>query len=729
MMKNFVKALTSWRRPIAWVLAVVLGAATVAAAQQGTTLSGTLTNSLSREPVANATVRVEELRRDVRSGADGRFSMTDVPPGTYHILVRASGYTPHRSEITVAAAPFNVDLGIDPELHYTEVLSVSPDARNQFESYQPTTVLAGQDLAKELQGTLGETLAVEPGLATRSFGPGPSRPVIRGLDGDRVLVLEDGQRMGDLSSQSGDHGVNVNPASASRMEVVRGPATLLYGANAIGGLVNVITSSIPTAPVTRASGAATFDLGSSANEVGGAGDVTVGNGKFALHAGASGRHADDYSTPDGDVPNSFNRTGAGEVGLAWTAQNGYLGGSIAYDKSHYGIPLVEAGNTNLDPRRTSFNLRGERTNMGGAFTGLRFSLGVRRYRHDELEGDEVATAFKNDTAEVEVLASHKAAGKLKGSVGAWIHNRNFDVAGEEVLSPAVDQRNYAAFVYEELPFNPHVTLQFGGRIDHAGFEPAEDEPNRSFNNFSGSVGLLLHPSDATTVAFSLARAARNPALEELYYHGPHPGNNAVENGDPDLDSENAIGFDVSFRARGHRGSGEITYFYNKINNFIFREPTDEVEDDLPVTFFRAGDSTLQGIESHVDFVVSQWIGLEGGLDYVRGELTSSDLPLPRMPPLRGRAGVRLQHNAFQAGFDAVFIAKQDRVFTLETPTDGANLLKLFASYSFGNAKATNTITARLDNATNEVYHNHLNYLKDLVPEVGRNFRLLYGVKF
>jgi len=711
------------------VLIIALSIAAAAAAQQGTTVSGTLTNSLSHEPLANATVRIEELGRDARSGAEGKFSMTGVPAGTYHLLVRANGYTPHRSEITVRATPFTVDLGIDPELHYTEVVSVSPDARNQFESYQPTTVLAGQDLAKELQGTIGETLGAAPGLATRSFGPGPSRPVIRGLDGDRVLVLEDGQRMGDLSSQSGDHGVNVNPASASRMEVVRGPATLLYGANAIGGLVNVITNSIPTAPVTRPSGTASFDLGSAAKEAGGAGEVTVGNGKVALHVGASGRHADDYSTPDGDVPNSFNRTGAAEVGLAWTGQNGYVGGSVAYDKSHYGIPLVEEGNTNLDPRRTIFNLRGERTNIGGAFTGVRFSLGVRRYRHDELAGDEVATSFKNDTAEVEVLASHKAAGKMKGSVGAWLHNRNFDVTGEEVLSPAVDQRNFAAFVYEEVTFSSHATFQFGGRVDHAGFEPALDEPSRSFNNFSGSVGLLLHPSDATTLAFSLARAARNPALEELYYHGPHPGNNAVENGDPDLDSEHAIGFDISLRARGRRGSGEVTYFYNTINNFIFRSPTDEVEGDLPVTFFRAGDSTLQGIESHVDLVLSEWIALEGGLDYVRGELTSSDLPLPRMPPLRGRAGLRLQHNAFQAGFDAVFIAKQDRVFTLETPTDGANLLKLFASYSFGNAKAANTITARLDNATNELYHNHLNYLKDLAPEVGRNFRLLYGVKF
>jgi iron complex outermembrane receptor protein len=711
------------------VLIVVLSMVAAASAQQRAAVSGTLTNSLSHEPLANATVRIEELGRDVKSGADGRFTIGEVPAGTYHLLVRASGYTPHRSEIRVAATPLTVDLGIDPELHYTEVVSVSPDARNQFESYQPTTVLAGQDLAKDLQGTLGETLQSTQGLASRSFGPGPSRPVIRGLDGDRVLVLEDGQRMGDLSSQSGDHGVNVNPSSASRIEVVRGPATLLYGANAIGGLVNVITNAIPTAPVAGANGSVTFDVGSAASEAGGAGDVTVGNGKVALHLSANGRRTGDYNTPEGEIPNSFNRTGAAEVGVGWTGQNGYFGGSVAYDKSHYGIPLVEEGNTNLDPRRTIFNLRGERTNMGGGISGVRFSLGVRRYRHDELAGDEIATSFKNDTAELEGLVSHKAVGKLKGSVGGWFLNRNFDVQGEEVLGPPVDQKSAAAFVYEEITFSPHATFQFGGRVEHAAFDPKADEPSRSFNNFSGSVGLLVHPSDATTVAISLARAARNPALEELYFHGPHPGNNAVENGDPDLVAETAVGFDVSLRARGSRGSGEVTYFYNKIDNFIFRRPTDEIEDDLPVTFFSAGNSTLQGIESHIDVVVSQWIGVEGGLDYVRGELTSSDLPLPRMPPLRGRAGLRVQHNAFQAGFDAIFIAKQDRVFTLETPTDGANLLKLFAAYSFGTARATNTITARLDNAANELYRNHLNYLKDLAPEIGRNFRLLYSVKF
>jgi iron complex outermembrane recepter protein len=218
---------------------------------QGGTVSGRLIHSLSGDPVRDAVVRLEEIQRETKSATDGSFSFQNVPAGQYHLTVSAQGFLPNRRELTVPATGLAQDVTLDPELHFTDVSSVSIGSRDQFETYQPTAVLAGQDLAKEFQGTIGASLANQPGVAERSFGPGPARPVIRGLDGDRVLILEDGMRMGDLSSQSGDHGVNVNPAAVSRMEVVRGPATLMYGANAIGGLVNVITNGIPRAPINE----------------------------------------------------------------------------------------------------------------------------------------------------------------------------------------------------------------------------------------------------------------------------------------------------------------------------------------------------------------------------------------------------------------------------------------------------------------------------------------------
>lgn len=733
------------------VLAIVLLAASSTAAQTGVRVTGLLLNSLTGAPVVG-TLTIEELKREITSNADGTFTFEDVPPGTYHISLRAPKFRTTRVDVNIASAPTPLTLTVDPEIHYEEVVSVSPEARSAFESYQPTSVLAGQELDKQLEMSLGETLQHQPGVASRSFGPAPARPVIRGLDGDRVLILQDGQRVGDLSSQSGDHGVNINPAVAQRIEVVRGPATLLYGANAIGGLVNVITDEIPTKKVAGASGSFTFDAGSAAKEGGGAGDVHWGNGTFALHVGGGGRRSGDVNTPEGEIANSQSRNGLASVGLSWTGETGYFGGSYGYDDTKYGIPIVEEGQVSLTPRRHSFNLRSGAEGLTGALSSFRATLGVRRYQHDELEGEEVGTHFTNDTAELEVLAGHRAAGRLKGSVGGWLLDRSFDAVGAEALSPAIDQRAFAGFLYEELSW-PHVTFQFGGRVDHTRYQPALGF-ERDFTEFSGSVGLLVRPAAANenlTVAFSLARAARNPALEELYFYGLHLGNFAFEIGNPTLGSERGIGFDASVRFRGPRASGEVTYFRNDINDYIFRNPItiDEFDERFPefeerfegreiepvedeefqIIEFAARDSVLQGIEAHADINVLEQLVLELGADYVRGSLKDSDESLPRIPPFRFRTGLRYQINAFQVGGEVIATAKQDRVFGAETPTDGFGLLKLFAAYSFQTGAATSTITARADNVTDELYRSHLSLIKDLAPEMGRNFKLLYNVRF
>jgi iron complex outermembrane receptor protein len=737
------------------VLAVALAISPRLTAQAGTQLSGRLVNSLSGDPIAGATVTLEELRRDTTSAADGTFTFEGVAPGSYHLAVRAPGYSSRRTEVSLAATGTpRVDVPVDPELHFEEVLSVSPEARSQFESFQPTSVLAGQELSKQLEMSLGATLERQPGVASRSFGPAPARPVVRGLDGDRVLILQDGQRMGDLSSQSGDHGVQINPAAAQRIEVVRGPATLLYGANAIGGLVNVITDEIPTKPMMGSSGNFTLNLGTAANEAAAAGDVHVGNGTFALHLGGGGGRSGDVATPEGDLANSQSRNGFGNVGLSWTGAKSYVGGNYGYDDTKYGIPVVEEGQVQLTPRRHAFSLRAGATGLTGAIDSYRATLAIRRYKHDELEGSEVGTAFTNNTEEVEVMGSHKAVGRLKGSAGGWFLNRAFDAIGEEALSPAVDQRGFAAFVYEEVTW-PHVTVQFGGRVDHSRYEP-NAEADRSFTTGSGSAGLLLRPAaanDRVTVALSVARAARYPALEELFYFGPHPGNFAFEVGNPDLNPEHALGFDIALRWRSSRASGEVTYFRNDISDYVFRAPITEAEfesrvpefaarfptrgigeepiatDEFPIVENLAADSILQGIESHADFQLTSNIAVELGLDYIRGTLKDTDEPLPRIPPLRFRGGLRYQRNAFQAGGEVTATAKQDRLFPTETPTDGYQLLRLYSSYSFMSGNMTNTITARLDNATNELYRNHLSLIKDLTPEMGRNFKVLYNVSF
>lgn len=737
-------------RRAAAVAAVLLLGAAPARAQQP--LTGQVRHAASLKPMPEVALTVEGTSLVAVTDRDGRFTIPDVPTGTYHVVITHPGFVPLRPTIVIgASAPAPLDILLSPGVHITEVVSVSPDARDPFESYQPTTALAGQELARQLQATLGATLEAQPGVAERSFGPGPSRPVIRGLDGDRVLILEDGQRVGDLSSQSGDHGVTVNPASAARIEVVRGPATLLYGASAIGGLVNVISESIPTRKVEGMHGGFALDLGSAAKEIGPAADLSWGNGRWAVNAGASGRRSDDVRAPGRTIENTQSRGGFVSVGAAWTHDKGFLGASYGYDDTRYGVPFVEGGQIQLTPRRHMLGVKAAANELGGFIDGFRASFASRRYRHSELVGEDVGTRFRNDTDEADLHVKHRAAGRLSGTIGAWFLHRRFEASGDEALSPPVRERGAAAFVYEEVEW-PHVTVQFGGRVNRASFDPRGGLPARDFTDVSGSLGLLVRAAadDRVTIAISLARAARNPALEELYFFGPHVGNFAFEIGNARLESEKALGFDASIRWRAPRVHGEITYFRNRINDYIFRNPISEEEFDeryghelhaeesepgdghgegLPIVEFIGADSLLQGIEAHADLELAGGFGVELGADYVRGELRRSNQPLPRIPPPRLRLGLRYQRQAFQTGIDVNATAKQDRVFGEETPTAGYALAKLFASYSFGTRHVTNIITARLDNATNELYRNHLSLIKDFVPEMGRNFKLVYSVKF
>jgi iron complex outermembrane receptor protein len=745
-----------WAVSVMAVVSCLLPTATVAQVA-GVEVRGQVTDE-GQAVLPGVTVVIEELRTVVTTGADGTYVFEGLPPGTYHVRVTLEGYRPEREEITVGDEAVSLDFTLHADLHYSEVVSVSPGPRDPFESYQPTSVLAGQDLALKMEASLGALLKNEPGVAERSLGSAPARPVIRGMDGDRVLVLQDGVRTGDLSSQSADHGVMVNPLASERVEVVRGPATLLYGANAIGGLVNVITSEIPMQPVTGVSGAAQLDLASAAGEAGGAADITVGGGRWAMNAGGTGQRSGDISTPLGDVDNSQSRGGMGHVGLAYTADNGYFGGSYAYDDRRYGVPMVEEGETELTPRQHAFTLRGERRGLPGFIRSVRGSLGVTRYRHDELDAGEIATTFENDATDMRFFASYRPVGRLSGSFGASGLVRSFSVVGAEALAPPVDQDGFGLFTYQELTW-PHLTLQFGARYDRASFSPVELRA-RDFDNVSASGGVLFRPSDATTIAVSFARAARNPALEELYFFGAHPGNFSFEIGNADLESEVAYGLDVAFRWRLPRFSGEVSYFRNSVDNYIFRNPISEEEfedrfgeleeeeeheegeheeeeesehghghEGLQFIEWVGRDALLQGVEAHADLHVTDALVVEGMLDYVRGELRTTDDPLPRMPPLRVSGSARYQWNAFQVGGRLTGIAEQDRTFGEETSTGGATLLDLFGAYSFMTRGVVNTITLSFDNVTDELYRNHLSFIKDLVAERGRNVKVVYSVRF
>jgi iron complex outermembrane receptor protein len=685
--------------------------------------------------VPGATVGLVPGNREVQSDASGVARFEGVIPGGYDVVVRLAGFSPSRTDVTVAegnplVVPVTLALG-----HFTEAVTVSPGSRDTFESYQPASVLGGEDLQQRLGNTLGATLSREPGVNVRSFGSGNARPVVRGLDNDRVLILENGARTGDLSSQSADHGVTLDPATATQIEVVRGPATLLYGSSAIGGVVNLVSDEIATHPVNGVHGAFTAQGATADQNAGVAGNVSGGNGRLAWRVNGSGQRTDDYETPEGKIPNTQSDSKSGGGSLAFTSSNSFLGGSYQYIDTRYGVPFVEEGGTTLHPRRTRIDVRGERRNLDGFISGIKFQGGFRDYKHDEIEASgEIATSFKNQVTEGNFYLNHGPTGRLAGTFGVRGEHRDYSAAGEEALAPPTLQNSMSAFVYEELKYR-HAAVQFGARLDHTTFDPdgaaieREGLQKRDFTNVSGSLGFLGYLRDDVTVALNLARAARNPSLEELYNLGAHVGNFAFEIGDPTLPTEIAYGADLSLRYRTARFSGEGTAFVNSIDKFIFPFQTGEKEEDLPVVSFRSADSRFTGLEAHVDAGLTKEVWLVLGGDAVRGSLRDGSGALPRIPPYRLWAGLRLDHRPFHLEGEVRRVGAQERVYGAETPTDAYTVVNAHGSYQLTTGNAVHTVTLRVDNIGDELYRNHLSYIKDLAPEMGRSVKLVYGVRF
>lgn len=692
-------------------------------------------------PLAGATVTLGDdpaLKKECVTDSSGTCRIAGIAPGRYHLVAALSGFATVRREAvfgTDLAASF--DFTLAQAVHVTESITVSPTARDTFESFQPAAVLGGEELQQRLGATLGATLGSEPGVNVRSFGAGNARPVIRGLDGDRVLILENGVRTGDLSFQSGDHGVTLDPAAANRIEVVRGPATLLYGASAIGGVINVISDEIPRAPISGTHGYLNLDGGSSNGEAGGSGTAVFGRNGWSLRGGGSARRTRDYDTPIGQVPNSQSDMVSLGSSVGYADDKGFVGAAYNFNRTTYGIPYVESGNITLNPRRHRADLRGERRFDGSFIEGVKVELGYRNYSHTEFEGEDVGTQFFNKYWEGNVALNHAPLGStgIKGTIGFQGATRDYESIGEEALAPPTTQHSAAAYFYEERPFG-HVTLQLGARLDHTSFDPdasfVPDRDNvvaRRFTNASGSFGALAYLREDVTLALSLARAARNPSLEELYNVGAHPGNNAFEIGDPGLGTEVGRGADLSLRWRRARFSGELTVFRNDIDDYIFPLQSGEIEDELPVIRFTAADARLQGFEAHVDAAVTGSLWLELGGDGVHGELRSTDDALPRIPPYRGWAGLRYERKGLHLEGEVRAAARQDRVYGEELPTAGYTVVNFHGSYTLTSGTTAHTLTVRLDNAGDELYRNHLSYLKELAPEMGRSFRVVYGVRF
>lgn len=661
---------------------------------------------------------------------------------------------------SVGTAPHTV-LAQAPASASQEVrVTATPLSSDGFESPQSISVLRGIDLSRRQSATLGETLSFEPGVQSSGFGIAAGRPIIRGLDGPRIRTASDGLETLDISAISPDHAVTADPLSARQVEVLRGPATLLYGGGAIGGLVNVVSERIPQTRLTGVQGEALAHTDSATH--GGQGALSLRGGAQGLNwtLGGFGRTADDYEIPGHAVvndpgsprdrlPNSFARSRGGSAGVSYVGQRLTAGVAHSQVASRYGIPSADAS-IRLRQQRTEGLL--ELAQPAPGVESLRLRHAENRYRHDEIEETgEVGTAFRNRGRDSRIELRHLPVGGVRGVLGVQLRDRTFGATGEEAYVPTTRERFNGLFYVGERRVGA-ARIEFGARHERARLEPqaGDDVPSRRFGLKSASLGAVLPIGSAGyAVGAQVSSSQRAPAIEELYASGPHAATRTFEIGNAALPRERATNFELSLRRNSPTLDWKVAAFVNRFRDYIFARLTDDDGDGIPdrtddagaiensaadpgagelqrVAYDRAR-ATFRGVEAEV-----RWrpqglpVQLRGFADTARGTLTGAG-NVPRMSPTRLGASVDYAQGPWSGFVSLLSAQRQSRVAALETAT--ASYRRLDAELAYGvrlGASATAQLFVQGRNLLNDEIRLHTSFIKDVAPQPGRS--VLAGVR-
>lgn len=640
------------------------------------------------------------------------------------------------SKVVITAAPYPVSLD-------TVTSSVNIITRDHLDLAPP----AG----------LGDMLNGQPGLRSTAYGPGASRPIIRGLAGPRVMILENGVGQVDASSLSPDHAVASDPGEASRIEVLRGPSTLAYGGSGIGGVVNIIDDRVPSSPAENgfegriAGSLSSVDDGRSIN-----GSAKFGQGPLVFAIDADHRESSDYKVPttpvssrlavrdgltpapDKTVRNTDVEVDAYGAGVSYVHDRGFFGVAVKKTDMTYGVPYLQIlapidpdaeGPVSIHLQQTRYDLRGEQDVDLGPFAKIRLSAGHAKYEHAEVlvEDGEVGTRFLSDGNEGRVELVQKERDGWQGAVGFQALERHFQAIGDEAFVPSTDIKEYGIFTLQRLD-KGDWGLDAGLRFDSR--ELKTDVTKRSFDNVSGSLGLFYKPADKQFVALTLSRNGRAPTEFELFADGPHPGTGGYEVGDATLKSEKVTSLEATYRYTGDRLRLEGHLWGARYNGFIEEKPTGAVEDGLPVFQYFQTDAKFHGAEAEASYTAwsdgDKALKLEGVYDWVRG---STDLGIPARVPSWALTG-RVVWSAprVQAQAEVRRVASQNRVSTFELPTDGYTQVNAMVTFKpIVDSPLRLFIDGR--NLTNETIREHTSFLKDFTPAPGRSVRAGFAWRF
>ena len=628
-----------------------------------------------------------------------------------------------------------------------EVVVTSTALReNPLEVAQPTSVVAGDELRRQIASSIGETLSSELGVSSTYFGPSASRPVIRGLSGDRVQVLQDGLASLDVSSLSQDHAVTLESVVSQQIEIIKGPAALLYGSGASGGLVNVVSTRVPTeVPAKALSGAAEVRGDTASKERTGAFSLDGGAGEFAFHADYFNRDTDDVDIPGfaqssalrrqlieaaeqpdnvrGHIPNTAGEASGGALGGSYIGENALGGLSWSRYETNYGIPGEETAF--IDMKQDRVDGKAE-LDLQGAINRLRLTGAYNDYTHTEFEAPGVpGTVFNQKAYELRFTADHELGSGWRGTTGLQYVDVDFEALGDEAFVPNSKTRTLSVFAFEEKHFD-RWTVELGARGEQQKIDVAADLPDYDETAISLSAGTVWEFADEHALALNLTRTQRNPQGAELYANGPHIAAQRFEIGAADLDQETSMTADLSLRHTGDKLQWTLSAYYNDYSDYIYASPTGEIEDDLPVFQYLQNGAKFHGFEAELNVPLldegQQHLVLRLASDYVRGKLDNGD-DLPQIPPLRFGAGLHYDRDAWHLGVQAFYYDKQDKLAHNELPTDSFTLAEADASYRFPLGTTNVFVFLRGTNLLDEEARQHASPLKDIAPLPGRSWHI------
>lgn len=719
--------------------------------EKNTVVQGEVRDMTTAEPIGFVQILIEELRRSATSEPNGRFSFGKLPQGQYTLKTFRVGYQPLTQRIdlvdqdtlhlTISLSAYNKDAGVVEIVGNAQTLE------------KPALSVNGSVLRQNLSGTIAQTMIGTPGLAMRSMGPAPARPILRGLGGDRLMILEDGGKTGDLSGTAADHAVVIEPLNAERIDILRGAPALAYSSSALGGVINVVRNLIPnhlpesvhlgatlqTESVNKSLSTGYF-VGSPLGKSG------KTNKQWAMHSDGAFRQTQDLNTPIGLLENTNIRTFNGSLGVSRIRENGFTGAAFSHYNSQYGIP---GGFVGAHPNGVRIHLYRNQVEAHSEWlpsrnvkehahtshwTRIEAKTNFTYYFHQEFESPEIiGLEFQTDELTTAIRAQTKDIGIFqKGMIGIEGFARDYNIGGL-IFAPNAKEQGGAFFAYQEMAKGKWI-WQIGSRFDAKHTIPDEEKQarigwirRRAFSGVSGSTSLSYQMKLPFSIGFVLNRAVRMPALEELFTEGPHLAAYSYDVGNPNLNTETGWGAELVAKLQLDNTHAHISLFQNRLSNYIFLENTGQMNFRtlLPIYQYKGDSAKMWGVEGSFEQNIGAQFAFSSTASYVNGTLASTKIPLPQMPPFNGNAGISWKQKSFTLGANAKFATAQERLGEFEIATAGYIVPNVSAQFIKQRGKFLHTLNLGIENITNTEYRDHLSRVKSIMPEAGRNVKVLY----